>query len=97
MQMILLKTLTTKTLFLKSLSSLFKTIMLIIILDDRILCEIKKSTNFGIMIRNFKELQNIISFHSSSDESCDEDEDGELLPKDEGKISAKIFYNRILS
>ena len=50
----------------------------------------KKSTNF-------KELQNIISFHSSSDESCDEDEDGELLPKDEGKISAKIFYNRILS
>ena len=49
------------------------------------------------MIRNFKELQNIISFDSSSDESCDEDEDGELLPKDEGKISAKIFYNRILS
>ena len=90
MQMILLKTLTTKTLFLKSLSSLFTTIMLIIILDNRILCEIKKSTNF-------KELQNIISFHSSSDESCDEDEDGELLPKDEGKISAKIFYNRILS
>ena len=44
----------------------------------------KKSTNF-------KELQNIISFHSSSDESCDEDEDGELLPKDEGKISDKYF------
>ena len=43
MQMILLKTLTTKTLFLKSLSSLFKTIMLIIILDNRILCEIKKA------------------------------------------------------
>ena len=51
MQMILLKTLTTKTLFLKSLSSLFKTIMLtIIILDNRILCEIKKAQ----ILKNYK-------------------------------------------
>ena len=75
---ILLKTLTTKTLFLKSLLKIMRNNKYIYV--------------FNIMSqKTFSRL--IISFHSSSDESCDEDDDGELLPKDEGKISAKIFFN----
>ena len=84
MQMILLKTLTTKTLFLKYSFHIIQNNNNAYI-KGTVLCEINRH-KFWISWHNKEFSRIIISFHSSSDESCDEDDDGELLPKDEGKI-----------